>query len=131
MNALFGYSGTDGYDDRNGRAWFDQNYRQYVKLGSVLQPAVTWVTHDEQGDSINDAFFIVGLGASSWGDIPGSYHGGACGFSFADGHAEIHKWKSQTSIYPVQFVFSTRPFDALGKLDYQWYVDHTGYALNR
>ena len=25
-------------------------------------------------------------------DFPASYHNGACGFSFADGHAEIHKW---------------------------------------
>ena len=26
-------------------------------------------------------------------DFPASYHNGACGFSFSDGHAEIHKWK--------------------------------------
>ena len=25
-------------------------------------------------------------------DTPASYHNGACGFSFADGHAEIHRW---------------------------------------
>jgi prepilin-type processing-associated H-X9-DG protein len=26
-------------------------------------------------------------------DGPGSYHNFACGFAFADGHSEIHKWK--------------------------------------
>jgi prepilin-type processing-associated H-X9-DG protein len=25
-------------------------------------------------------------------DLPGSYHARACGFSFADGHAELKKW---------------------------------------
>ncbi len=26
-------------------------------------------------------------------DFPASFHNGACGLSFADGHAEIHKWR--------------------------------------
>jgi prepilin-type processing-associated H-X9-DG protein len=26
-------------------------------------------------------------------DLPGMYHNRACGFSFADGHAEIKKWQ--------------------------------------
>ena len=94
---------------------------------------MTWVTLDEQADSINDAFFISGIGAGNWQDTPGSYHGGACGFSFADGHAEIHKWKSNTSIYPVQLISSGgwKPFDALGRQDYQWYTDRTGYVMGR
>jgi prepilin-type N-terminal cleavage/methylation domain-containing protein/prepilin-type processing-associated H-X9-DG protein len=133
MNALIGYSGDNGHDDRDGKAWADQNYIQYIKLASFRQPAMTWVTLDEQGDSINDAFFISGLGSGSWGDVPGSYHGGACGFSFADGHAEVHKWKSAASIYPIQYISSGgwKAFDALGKQDYQWYTDRTGWVLSR
>jgi len=130
MNALFGYSGDGGYNDSSsGQAWFDQRYAQYLKQAQVRQPAITWVTLDEQGDSINDGFFIVSPTATEWGDIPGSYHAGGCGFSFADGHAEVHMWKSKTSIYPVQFVFTQRPFDALGKADFQWYKDRTGFVL--
>ena len=75
MNALFGYSGTDGHDDRDGRAWFDQSYRQYLKQASVPNPAKTWVTVDEHPDSINDSFFIVGVNVTAWGDLPASYHG--------------------------------------------------------
>jgi prepilin-type processing-associated H-X9-DG protein len=131
MNALFGYSGTDGHDSRDGRAWFDQSYRQYIKQTQVRNPSKTWVTVDEHPDSINDSFFIVGVNASQWGDLPASYHGGACGFSFADGHAEVHKWRSRTSIYPVRFVFGTIGFDAAGRLDFAWYKDRTGYLLNR
>jgi prepilin-type N-terminal cleavage/methylation domain-containing protein/prepilin-type processing-associated H-X9-DG protein len=133
MNALIGWSGTDGYDDRDGRAWFNQSYRQYLRQTDFRSPSMTWVTVDEQADSINDAFFIAGFVASapSWGDIPASYHGGACGFSFADGHAEIHKWKSATSIYPVKYSFYTINFDGVGRRDLQWYEERTGYLLYR
>ena len=134
MNALIGYSGTDGPDDRDGKAWADRSYRQYLKQADFRAPANTWVTLDEQADSINDGFFIVNRGASTWGDVPASYHGGACSFSFADGHAEIHKWKSATSYYPVRTVdFSGAgiPFDAAGKIDFQWYNDRTGWLLYR
>jgi len=131
MNALFGYSGTDQHDDRDGHAWFDQSYRQYIKLADIRQPAMTWVTVDEHPDSINDAFFINGPTVSAWADLPASFHNGACGFSFADGHAEVHKWLSATSKYPIQYVNgpSVRSFDAAGQKDFQWYKDRTGYLL--
>jgi len=69
-------------------------------------PANVWVAVDEHPDSINDAIFhvIPGLVPSSycWRDLPGSLHNGACGFSFADGHSEIHKWKEPTTKLPVK-----------------------------
>jgi prepilin-type N-terminal cleavage/methylation domain-containing protein/prepilin-type processing-associated H-X9-DG protein len=136
MNALIGYSGTDGHDDRDGRAWFNQSYRQYLKQSNFAQPGMTWVTVDEHPDSINDGFFICGIGSTRWGDLPASYHNGACGFSFADGHAEIHKWKSATSKYGVYYndsLYFVQNFahDALGVIDFQWYTDRTGYVLYR
>jgi prepilin-type processing-associated H-X9-DG protein len=54
-------------------------------------PAETWVYVDEHPSSINDAGFFNPR-ATSWIDQPASYHNGAAGFSFADGHSEIHKW---------------------------------------
>jgi len=132
MNALFGYSGTgNNVDDRDGHAWFDPAYRQYIKQSDVLQPAMTWVTIDEHPDSNNDGFFIVPINATQWGDLPSSSHCGGCGFSFADGHAEVHKWKSRTSIYPVRYFFTQVAFDAAGFKDFQWYKDRTGYLLFR
>ena len=129
MNALFGYSGTEPPDDSNGHAWFDPTYRQYLKQSDVRRPAMTWVTLDEHPDSNNDGFFIVGPNASLWGDLPGSLHNGACGFSFADGHAEVHKWISATSKYPVRYYFATVPFDAAGLRDFAWYKERTGFLL--
>ena len=87
MNALFGWSGTEGYNDLDGHAWFDQAYRQYLKQSDVARPGMTWVTLDEHPDSVNDAFFINGPNTTQWTDVPGSLHCGGCGFSFADGPA--------------------------------------------
>ena len=85
---------------------------------------MTWLTLDEHPDSINDAFFVTDPNVNNWQDIPASYHNGACGFSFADGHAEVHKWLSAASKYPVDFSYGpNKPFDAKGKLDMQWYKD--------
>lgn len=49
-------------------------------------------------NSINDGYFWTSIPnpivprAGDWADLPASYHGGAAGFSLADGHSEIHKW---------------------------------------
>ena len=133
MNALFGLTDDKPDISYTGKSWAESGaYRQFLKQTDVPNPAMTWVTLDEQADSINDAFFTVPLNASDWGDIPGSYHNGAGSFSFADGHAEIHKWKSATSIYPVKFTFYQIPFDSIGKnVDYAWYRDRTGYVRFR
>ena len=82
----------------------------YAKLASIRIPTKTWVLIDEHPDSINDAAFAVKMAVPSlpatMGDVriidfPASYHNGACGFSFADGHAEIHKWRGSKIRPPV------------------------------
>ena len=51
-----------------------------------------WVLVDENASGLNDAAFASGMEIPEWIDAPGSYHNGACGFAFADGHSEIHRW---------------------------------------
>ena len=66
------------------------------------QPANVWVLVDENPDSINDAAFAVDMNDkypnTVWQDTPANYHCGACGFAFADGHSEIHKWVDPRTI---------------------------------
>ncbi len=75
------------------------NWRTYDKQSVIRNPTKTWVFVDEHPDSINDAAFANKCdgadlpGAAQIIDMPASFHNGACGFSFADGHAEVHKWK--------------------------------------
>ncbi len=126
MNALFGRSNNDVNDaTARGASWaFGGQYRQFIKTTDVPQPAMTWLTLDEHPDSNNDAFFITDPAVNNWQDIPASYHNGAAGFSFADGHAEVHKWLSHASKYPVRFSYPpTKQFDAAGKRDMQWYKE--------
>jgi prepilin-type processing-associated H-X9-DG protein len=35
------------------------------------------------------------------GDYPGMYHNLACGFSFADGHSELRRWRDSRTIPPL------------------------------
>ena len=72
----------------------------FVRIGA----ARCWVLLDEQPDSINDDLFFVSMTGNLWIDVPASYHNGACGLSFADGHAEIKKWRDANSIQPVRRV---------------------------
>lgn len=129
MNALFGRSDNNP-SSLTGRSWaFGGAYRQWLKVSHVPNPANVWLTVDEHPDSINDGFFVCDPNASAWGDAPASYHNGACGFSFVDGHAEIKKWQSGTSKIKVTTTgLQTRPFDAAGRRDLQWYTERTGYV---
>jgi prepilin-type N-terminal cleavage/methylation domain-containing protein/prepilin-type processing-associated H-X9-DG protein len=95
------------------------NYPQYVQFSrgtSIKNPSGLFVTLDEQADSINDGFLqepaassaaewtSVSQSGPSWNDLPASYHAGGCGFGFADGHSEIHVFKSGVcTIIPVQY----------------------------
>jgi len=78
----------------------------YGKTSDILKPnpSMVWVTIDENPDSINDAAFAVKMDlsgrASTWQDGPGTSHCGGCGFSFADGHSEIRKWKDGRTTRP-------------------------------
>ncbi|HZV36382.1 MAG TPA: type II secretion system protein [Verrucomicrobiae bacterium] len=57
-------------------------------------PSDCWVITDEHPDSIDDCIlYTASYPVTSFTELPGNQHGGGCGVSFADGHAEIHFWK--------------------------------------
>ncbi len=128
MNSFFGRFSTGPDSTSKGVHAFMSQYKQWLKLSSVPRPAKTWLVIDEHPDSINDGYFLNGDTSTAWSDIPASYHNGACGFSFADGHSEIKKWKSATSKYEkVQYSFPAQiAFDTAGKDDFAWYKERTG-----
>ncbi len=133
MNAQFGlFSHTDPVT-AGGVSWGFSQYRQFLKQGQVPKPAKTWLFLDEHPDTINDGYFITSYTAGAWQDKPASYHNGACGFAFADGHSEIRKWRSATSRYPVKADGSTPPdirWDALGRnSDAAWYFERVGFVF--
>ncbi len=85
-------------------------YTKYRKMSSVVNPgpSMTIVFLDERCDSINDGEWCTSMNgwpdkASQWYliDFPGSYHGGAGGLAFVDGHSEIHKWRDPRTTPPI------------------------------
>jgi prepilin-type N-terminal cleavage/methylation domain-containing protein/prepilin-type processing-associated H-X9-DG protein len=93
----------------DGSGWtgsgLSKYWKTYNKLGFITNPSGIWVVLDESPFSINDAEFAVSIGvpdgsgggnSSTIVDTPASYHNGACGISFADGHSEIHRWSGST-----------------------------------
>jgi prepilin-type N-terminal cleavage/methylation domain-containing protein/prepilin-type processing-associated H-X9-DG protein len=81
----------------------DAGLRVYTKETdlSVPGPANTWLLVDENPQSINDAWMVEdptepSIADPEWVDCPASYHDGACGMSFCDGHAVIKKWRDPT-----------------------------------
>ena len=91
--------------------WFGgPEFRKYLKTSDFVKPgpAETWVLLDEHPDSINDGFFCVDMNgypnpaAAKFPDLPASYHNGAGGLAFADGHSEIKKWRDERTKPPVR-----------------------------
>ncbi|HLH56278.1 MAG TPA: prepilin-type N-terminal cleavage/methylation domain-containing protein [Verrucomicrobiae bacterium] len=94
-------------------------------------PAMTFVLLDERPESINDGYFVVEMngysttqvGSAELVDYPGISHGGGCGFGFADGHSEIHKWVDAVASAPLPPAIATYP-PAQGK-DIRWMQDRS------
>jgi len=65
-------------------------------------PSEVWVFSDEHPDSVDDLImYTSSYAVTSFTELPGSQHGGACGIAFADGHSEIHKWTGPIANVPV------------------------------
>jgi prepilin-type processing-associated H-X9-DG protein len=103
MNGFIEGGAFAGMHAADGSIWYP-GWWSYQKMSDIKSPppVMLWVFVDEHPDSINDAWLITNVSMpSSWTDLPASYHNGACGFGFADGHAEIKKWLDATTVRPV------------------------------
>ena len=77
---------------------------QIMRLAQLrMSPAQAWTIMDEHPDSLNDGAMFVNTDTPSYVDFPASYHNGAVGICFADGHSEIHKWQSANTRQPVRY----------------------------
>ena len=82
--------------------WNNEAYLIFTKATDFRNPADTFVMVEEREDSIDDGLFAVNMtavgNAANFQNMPASYHTRACGFSFADGHAEIHRWRDDRTM---------------------------------
>lgn len=100
MNSYIG-----SYDAKSGNLQIGGNtpgYKIVRKVNELTEPppSRTFLLLDERDDSINDAYFTTDMTGfdprqpAQWRviDYPSSYHNGAGGLNFADGHSEIRRW---------------------------------------
>ncbi|MHC1764364.1 MAG: type II secretion system protein [Verrucomicrobiia bacterium] len=100
-------------------------------------PSEVYILLDEHENSINDAHYfpfqnLNAFNRNIWLDAPSGRHGNAGGFSFADGHSEIRKWKTPglTTVRKASDGSTPRPYPDLPFIgpselaDYQWITNH-------
>jgi prepilin-type N-terminal cleavage/methylation domain-containing protein/prepilin-type processing-associated H-X9-DG protein len=130
MNIWTGGRG-DTADPRGG--WSTSaNFKVFRKLSEMIRPgpSMTFVFLEEREDSINDGFFIVQMNGypdmaqTVMVDYPASYHGQAADFAFADGHAEIHKWRDART-YPALTTTLQLNVAQPNSKDVFWMQDHS------
>jgi prepilin-type N-terminal cleavage/methylation domain-containing protein/prepilin-type processing-associated H-X9-DG protein len=94
----------------------------YKRLTNMGRPSDLFVFIHEDPNSIDDGQYRLDNSAQPWTSVensPAALHGGATSMSFADGHAESHKWTLLGKNNGVPIVQATaNPQDA------QWLKTH-------
>jgi prepilin-type N-terminal cleavage/methylation domain-containing protein/prepilin-type processing-associated H-X9-DG protein len=98
----------------------DNHYKafyKYTDLGGKLGASDAFVFLDENPASLNDGYY--NLFPTSINDRPAVNHGSSSSFTFADGHAQLHKWMD-TYLLPTG--------GSASSVDHQWLATHATYA---
>ncbi len=120
-----GWLPPSGYDESQKR------YKVFYKTSDfgVAGAANVYVLLDEHPDGINAGGFanqmIESPGAARIIDYPASYHNGAAGMSYADGHAEIRKWIDPRTIQKVRFQSMSLNVASANNKDMIWLAERT------
>jgi len=126
QNGFMGYPGN----------WVNPNippYKSAIKMTDLTRPGASevYVFVDEHMNTINDSHFLPFKSLTAfdktWLDTISGRHGNATGFSFADGHAEIHKWvdsdvrREQVGVPPP---YNPSLVGPPGPRDFIWFTNH-------
>jgi prepilin-type N-terminal cleavage/methylation domain-containing protein len=113
-----------------GKINFDAPALQYVKQSDIIRPVPSdvYVFCEESPYTINDGYMQISSQPAKAGfpDVPAAYLGKACGFSFADGHAEVHRWQTDVLVNAK----ATSPTLTSGKNNPDWIWFSTHAASN-
>ena len=138
MSMNFYLGGFGGWD---GSEFLDTaGYKLYFKQTELADPgpAKVFVFLDMRSDSIDIGNFAPRMtgwpdqpGLYGFYDLPGFYHHLACGFSFADGHSETHRWRDSRTTPPLQVNQNVSDqYDSPNNPDVAWLQDHATRPKN-
>jgi prepilin-type processing-associated H-X9-DG protein len=124
MNAMVGNAGQFILGGANLN---NPDYKQFLTVAQIPQPAQIFVLTEEHPDSINDGYFLNKPDSLRWMDLPASYHNGAANLAFADGHLESHRWRFASTKPPALADAAHLPFlvPATERGDFYWLMQRT------
>ncbi|HVV74381.1 MAG TPA: prepilin-type N-terminal cleavage/methylation domain-containing protein [Verrucomicrobiae bacterium] len=103
-------------------------FKKVGELGGQLPPTSAVIFLEENMCTMNDGYLQVNNAVPTFPDVPGSYHTWSTGISFADGHAEIHKWLTPVLKIPVVAGFRQCCYGTgIKNVDWVWFSTHTSY----
>ncbi len=93
----------------------------------TIGPSLVFMSVDENPDSINDGALgtVADPTNPKYIDWPSNLHSGGCGFSFCDGHAEIHSWKGSILTGTFKGTVTVRQSDPANWGDFIWLAQHS------
>jgi prepilin-type N-terminal cleavage/methylation domain-containing protein/prepilin-type processing-associated H-X9-DG protein len=110
-------------------------FKYITKLSGITTPGASdvFVLLDEHENSINDSHYYPFRNLKAydnrWLDAPSGRHNNATGFTFADGHSEIHKWVD-SDLRRVKLNGASVVADDIsflpnaGPRDHAWFTNH-------
>ncbi len=101
MNGQMGAS--KALTDRDNAGYWAFTKASQLSNGS-LPPVEAFIWCEESMSTMNDGYLQIDAAGTKafFPDVPGAYHAvKACGFSFADGHAEMRRWKTAVLRIPT------------------------------
>ena len=132
MNAQMGNAYSIGITTND-----NPGYVAFIKMSQLhgaLGASDAWVFCEENMCSLNDGYLQISSASPIYPDVPSSYHRKVCGFSFADGHVEAHKWMTGdlpgfvTKYYPTKITASNlADTGAKNNVDWLWFTTHATY----
>src|ERR1051326_342525 len=120
MGNIYAYGITRAYNANYAA------FKKVTELGGALPPVMALVFLEENMCSMNDGYLQVNNGTPVFPDVPGSYHIWSTGVSYADGHAEIHKWTTSVLAIPVRAGYTAASIGTgITNADWNWFSQHT------
>jgi prepilin-type N-terminal cleavage/methylation domain-containing protein/prepilin-type processing-associated H-X9-DG protein len=127
--------GPGGWLQPGGMNDGQRKYKVFLKESDLGTPgpANVYVLLDEHPDSINAGGFANTMverpASATIVDFPASYHNGAAGINFADGHSEIRKWVDARTKPPAKYNNSLQlNVPSPNNLDMVWLSERTTVA---
>ena len=85
-------SGWMGYNCTQWNPGFQVFHKTADIVGLSSSDALVFV--EERDDSVDDGYFKLDMVTNQLGNVPAGFHANSGVVTFADGHAEIHRWQS-------------------------------------